>query len=281
MIRIITDSMSDLMQADAERLDITVLPLTVRFGDTEIHEGVDMSREEFYAKLRTVTELPKTSQIIPRTWQKAFDAVLKGTKDEVLCITGSSELSGGYQSALLARDACCDESRVVVLDSRTASIAQTMLVEHAVALRDAGAFLGEIAEKVTAMVQRQKMFGQADDLRFLVMGGRLSPVVGKVGNALSIKPMLKLENGGLDQAGLVRGAARARSWYVEQLKKYPPCMDAPLFVGGADCPAEVERTEASLQAAGVPLPPVRRMSVGPVIGTHVGPGMMIVCWMTA
>lgn len=281
MIRIITDSMSDLSQADADRLDITLLPLTVRFGDREIREGVDMTREAFFAELRTVTELPKTSQIIPRAWQKAFDAVLRDTQDEVLCLTGSSDLSGGYQSALLGRDACCDESRVAVIDSRTACVGHALLVDVAAKLRDDGLSLQEMVSRLQDCIRRQKTFGHADDLKYLVMGGRLSPVVGKVGNALSIKPMLKLENGVLDQAALVRGAAKARAWYVEQLKKYPPCLDTPIYVGGADCDADVEKAVATLEAAGIQLPEVRRMTVGPVIGTHVGPGMIIVSWLTA
>ena len=104
MIRILTDSMSDLTQEDASRLGITVLPMPVSFGEEERWEGVDLSREEFFARLRVAEELPHTSQIAPRAWQKAFDRELRDNEDELLCITGSSGLTGGYQSALLARE---------------------------------------------------------------------------------------------------------------------------------------------------------------------------------
>lgn len=94
MIRILTDSMSDLTQEDASRLGITVLPMPVSFGDEERWEGIDLSREEFFARLRVAEELPHTSQIAPRAWQKAFDRELRDNEDELLCITGSSGLTG-------------------------------------------------------------------------------------------------------------------------------------------------------------------------------------------
>ena len=116
-------------------------------------------------------------------------------------------------------------------------------------------------------------------MKYLVMGGRLSPVVGKVGNALNIKPMLKIEGGTIDQAGLVRGAAKARAWYAEQLKKYPPDMSIPLLVAGADCPEETQRVKAYLEQTGLPLPPIETMGVGAIIGTHVGPGLIVMSWI--
>ena len=279
MIRILTDSMSDLTQEDASRMGITVLPMPVRFGEEERWEGVDLSREEFFARLRVAEELPHTSQIAPRAWQKAFDRELRDNQDELLCITGSSGLTGGYQSALLARESCAAPERMAVVDSLNATVGQALLVEMAVRLRNAGATLQELVDYMEKLKTRQRVFGQADDLKYLVMGGRLSPVVGKVGNALNIKPMLKIEGGTIDQAGLVRGAAKARAWYVEQLKKYPPDTSIPLLVAGADCPAETLKVKEYLEQTGMPLPPIETMGVGAVIGTHVGPGLIVMSWI--
>ena len=279
MIRILTDSMSDLTQEDASRLGITVLPMPVSFGEEERWEGIDLSREEFFACLRVAEELPHTSQIAPRAWQKAFDRELRDNEDELLCITGSSGLTGGYQSALLARESCAAPERMAVVDSLNATVGQALLVEMAVRRRDAGATLQELVDLVEKLKARQRVFGQADDLKYLVMGGRLSPVVGKVGNALNIKPMLKIEGGTIDQAGLVRGAAKARAWYVEQLKKYPPDRSVPLLVAGADCPTETQKVKEYLEQTGLPLPPIETMGVGAVIGTHVGPGLIVMSWI--
>lgn len=279
MIRILTDSMSDLTQEDASRLGITVLPMPVSYGEEERWEGIDLSREEFFARLRVAEELPHTSQIAPRAWQKAFDRELRDNEDELLCITGSSGLTGGYQSALLARESCAAPERMAVVDSLNATVGQALLVEMAVRHRDAGATLQELVNLVEKLKARQRVFGQADDLKYLVMGGRLSPVVGKVGNALNIKPMLKIEGGTIDQAGLVRGAAKARAWYVEQLKKYPPDRSVPLLVAGADCPTETQKVKEYLEQSGLPLPPIETMGVGTVIGTHVGPGLIVMSWI--
>ena len=279
MIRILTDSMSDLTQEDASRMGITVLPMPVRFGEEERWEGVDLSRDEFFARLRVAEELPHTSQIAPRAWQKAFDRELRDNEDELLCITGSSGLTGGYQSALLARENCVAPERMAVVDSLNATVGQALLVKMAVRRRDAGTTLQDLVDYVEKLKTRQRVFGQADDLKYLVMGGRLSPVVGKVGNALNIKPMLKIEGGTIDQAGLVRGAAKARAWYAEQLKKYPPDAEIPLLVAGADCPAETQKVKEYLEQVGLPLPPVETMGVGAVIGTHVGPGLIVMSWI--
>lgn len=279
MIRILTDSMSDLTQEDASRLGITVLPMPVSYGEEERWEGIDLSREEFFARLRVAEELPHTSQIAPRAWQKAFDRELRDNEDELLCITGSSGLTGGYQSALLARESCAAPERMAVVDSLNATVGQALLVEMAVRHRDAGATLQELVNLVEKLKARQRVFGQADDLKYLVMGGRLSPVVGKVGNALNIKPMLKIEGGTIDQAGLVRGATKARAWYVEQLKKYPPDRSVPLLVAGADCPTETQKVKEYLEQSGLPLPPIETMGVGTVIGTHVGPGLIVMSWI--
>lgn len=279
MIRILTDSMSDLTQEDASRLGITVLPMPVSYGEEERWEGIDLSRKEFFARLRVAEELPHTSQIAPRAWQKAFDRELRDNEDELLCITGSSGLTGGYQSALLARESCAAPERMAVVDSLNATVGQALLVEMAVRHRDAGATLQELVNLVEKLKARQRVFGQADDLKYLVMGGRLSPVVGKVGNALNIKPMLKIEGGTIDQAGLVRGAAKARAWYVEQLKKYPPDRSVPLLVAGADCPTETQKVKEYLEQSGLPLPPIETMGVGAVIGTHVGPGLIVMSWI--
>ena len=279
MIRILTDSMSDLTQEDASRLGITVLPMPVSFGEEERWEGVDLSRDEFFARLRVAEELPHTSQIAPRAWQKAFDRELRDNEDELLCITGSSGLTGGYQSALLARESCVAPDRMAVVDSLNATVGQALLVRMAVRRRDAGTTLQDLVSYVEKLKTRQRVFGQADDLKYLVMGGRLSPVVGKVGNALNIKPMLKIEGGTIDQAGLVRGAAKARAWYAEQLKKYPPDAEIPLLVAGADCPAETQKVKEYLEQAGLSLPPIETMGVGAVIGTHVGPGLIVMSWI--
>ena len=141
MIRLIVDSISDITQKEAAALQIEVLPLTVRFGREEYLDGVEIMPEEFYTRLATVTDLPKTSQLSPDSFLNAFERNLLGG-DEVICITGSSKLSGTYQSAVMARKMTSAPERVHLVDSQNGSLGESQLVWQAIAMRNAGAGAG-------------------------------------------------------------------------------------------------------------------------------------------
>lgn len=276
---LMTDSMSDVSQEQARAFDIQVLPQPIRFGEEEFwDDGVSITQEEFYRRIRVATELPKTSQVPMGNYLDAFNRALQEPEAQVLCITGSSMLSGCYQSACLARESCSAPDRVTVIDSLNATCAETLLVEEAVRLRDAGKSVAEIAARMEDIKSRHKIVGMADDLKYLVMGGRLSPLVGKVGTALHIKPTLKIEGGVIDKAGVVRGWHKGLSWYVEQLRLFPPDKSIPLYIGGADCPDMIAAIRAQLDGAGLDLPEIREVSIGCLIGTHVGPGLTLISW---
>lgn len=117
MIRIVTESMSDFTQEEAKAADLIMMPLPIRFGMEEYwDDGVSLTQDDFYARLRVAKELPKTSQVPVEHYRKCFNCLLENPEDEVLVITGSSKLSGCYQSACIAREACHDPARVTVLD---------------------------------------------------------------------------------------------------------------------------------------------------------------------
>lgn len=280
MIHIVADSMSDVSQEKARAYGIDVQPQPIRFGEEEFwDDGVSITQAEFYRRVRAATELPKTSQVPMGNFMEAFNRALADPADEVICVTGSSILSGCYQSACVARENCVDPDRVTVIDSMTATCAETLMVEELVRMRDAGATMPEMVARMEDLKVRGKIVGMADDLKYLVMGGRLSPLVGKVGTALSIKPTLKIEDGVISKAGVVHGNAKGRAWYVEQLKTFPPDKDFPLYIGGADCPDMVALIRHQIEAAGLDLPEIREVSIGCLIGTHVGPGLTLLSWV--
>ena len=135
MIRIVTESMSDFTQEEAKAADLIVMPLPIRFGMEEYwDDGVSLTQDDFYARLRVAKELPKTSQVPVEHYRKCFNRLLENPEAEVLVITGSSKLSGCYQSACIAREACHDPARVTVLDSLNATCAEYMLVDQALRL---------------------------------------------------------------------------------------------------------------------------------------------------
>ncbi len=279
MITIVTDSMSDLTPEDAEELGVVLIPLTVRFGTHEYREGYDISRNEFFAKLRSCSELPKTSQIPPNVFLEKFEEILKDPEQEILYIAGSSKISGCCQSAMTARGMLANPERVEILDSLIAISGEALLVRMAAEKAKVYRSVHELAELIQSFRDRQRCFGQAEDLKYLVMGGRLSPLVAKMGTALSIKPMLKFEEGSILQAGLIRGRGKARAWYVEKLQQYPPRLDCPLIIAGCDCPEDAEKLKAFFESQRMELPKIITMGVGAVIGTHVGPGLLAVSWI--
>lgn len=213
MIRIVTESMSDFTQEEAKAADLIVMPLPIRFGMEEYwDDGVSLTQDDFYARLRVAKELPKTSQVPVEHYRKCFNRLLENPEDEVLVITGSSKLSGCYQSACIAREACHDPARVTVLDSLNATCAEYMLVDQALRYRREGVSdMPTMLAKLRDVMAHYKIIGMAADLKYLVMGGRLSPLVGKLGNRLSIKPTLKIEDGIVSKAGMVHGMAKGRA----------------------------------------------------------------------
>ena len=123
----------------------------------------------------------------------------------------------------------------------------------------------------------QLLFGLADDLKYLVMGGRLNPLVGKVGGALNIKPTLMIKDGVIEKEGVVRGTKKGHAWYIEQLKKNPPDPSVPLYIGGADCPETVALLKSMVEEAGIDCT-IRTMDIGCLVGPHVGPGLTLMSW---
>ena len=282
MIHLVIDSISDIGPAEAAALGVELLILPVRFGEEEFHEGVDLTREEFYQRLRACTDsLPKTSQITPDQYKKVFRRLTENEGDEVVCLVGSSKLSGCCQSARVAREMRSNPERVIVIDSKIAISGYALLARMAAAYRPLCTTAQELADYIVSLRDHQRTYGQADDLRYLVLGGRLNPAIAKAGTALHIKPMLVFEHGEVHQAGLVRGKDKALPWYADKLRQYPPRTDIPLVIAGADCPETVERTKAYLSSLDIDLPPIETMDVGPVVGTYVGPGLIAVSWIEA
>ena len=279
MIRILTDAMSDLTREDAIAQHITLVSQPLRFGTEEfLDSGVSQERAEFFARLRVANELPRTSMVPMAFWLDAFNSRLRNPEDEVLCITGSSKLSGGFHSAELAQNDSADPSRVTLVDSLSATCGEMLLVEEAVRLRDGGAAMAEIVARLEDIKARQVIFGLADDLKYLIMGGRLNPLVGKVGGALNIKPTLTFKDGLIEKEGVVRGVKKGYAWYIEQLKKFPPDPGIPLYIGGADCEDTVALLRAMVEEAGIQAS-IRTMGIGCLIGAHVGPGLTLMSWV--
>ncbi len=266
-IRIIVDSSADMEEDYAAEHGITIIPMTIIFGDEQYAEGVDISRQAFFERLVETDELPRTSQIPPMVFQDLFqEAVDAG--DTVVCITLSSHISGTYQSACIA--AAPFKESVFVVDSENATVGERILAERAWALRDEGLTAGDIAYCLDQEKKDIRLVASLDTLEYLRRGGRISGAAALVGGMLSIKPVVGVVDGdvvmlGIDEAG---GIDFTRPIWVA----YSGLSDATARKYIADSLSQAKAAEeAAADKATVPsdLPLTQ---VGAVIGTHVGPG---------
>ena len=271
MIRILTDSASDILPAEAQQLGVTVVPLNVTLEDgTVLRDGLDMAPTDYYAHLAGCRKLPTTSQPSPELFEQFYlDAAAAG--DEVLGIFLSHALSGTYQCAKLAAD-MANVDNVLFVDSENVCLGESLLVRLAVHLRDGGKTLVQIATDLEHAKQHLHLVAAIDDLKYLRKGGRLPAAVAVAGGMLGIKPLITIKEGKVAMAGKARGLPGA---YVALFKKVEELGGiSPDFAALAGYTANLREVQPiqnylrdNLQIAE---PLVRQ--IGCVIGTHTGPG---------
>ncbi len=270
-MRIITDSTSDLSPEYCARRNIEMLSLRVSFGAEEYLDKRTITNAEFYDRLAACRELPKTSMLSIGDFEEVFH---RFSDEEIVVILISSELSGTYQSAVMARE---DAKRgdIYIIDSRVAAVALGLLVETACRLRDAGRPAGEVAREVERLSGKVRLYGAVDTLHYLIKGGRLPKTVGMVAEALHFKPIMTLENGKLVKKETARGKKAAIDRLIriaQEESKIDPAL--PIGFAGFNNPAEL----GQLKAAFPGFQDSMVLEIGSVIGTHVGTGGLIIAF---
>lgn len=275
-IRIITDSASDLVAPVPE--GITVLPMTIRFGDTEYKDGVTISHYEFYEKLIESDELPVTSLISPGdfadAYQKAVDA-----GETVIAITISSKLSGTYQSAVLAAQDY--PAQVYVVDSLNAAIGEQILVKYALQLVQQGLGVQDILRALEENKQKLHIMALLDTLEYLKKGGRVSPTVAFVGGVLDIKPVVTVRDGQVVMLGKARGSRNSNNYLIKEIEKTegidfskPVCLG---YTGLSDHLLQKYIQDSKALWDGYE-DHLNICTIGATIGTHIGPNAVIVAF---
>ena len=268
-VRIITDSGFDVPDASDARL--TVLPLSITFGDTTYADGVDLTNDRFFELLIESDELPKTSQATPYAYTQIFEQV-RAAGDEAVVITLSSGLSGTYQSALTA---AADYPEVHVVDSKNVTIAQGILVQYALRLVDEGRTADEIASLVESARERLVLLALLDTLEYLRRGGRIPKSVGAIGELLSIKPVIGVRDGEVVMLGKARGSKNGRNLLHQEVEKNGIDFTMPVLIGYSGLSDKLLRKylednraiwEDKVAEEDLPI-----TSVGATVGTHVGP----------
>ena len=276
-IHIITDSASDINASEKENL--TVIPMTITFGETEYQDGVTLTHKQFYEMLIESDTLPVTSQIPPFCFEEAMKrAVAQG--DEVIAITLSAKLSGTWQSAVIAAENF--PGSVYVVDSENVTVGEHILVEYAFRLIDQGLSAAEIVEKLNLLKKRIRLVALLDTLEYLKKGGRISSAAALAGSILSIKPVIAIQNGEVVILGKARGSKQANNLIVEQIHAAGGIdFSMPYFLGytglSKDLIQKYIEDNAALWENETDCLPVD--SVGGTIGTHTGPGAIAVAFV--
>ena len=272
--RIIADSTADLLPEIREQ--VRVVPMTVRFGEEEFVDGVNLDHKTFYEKLVESDVLPTTSQATPDAFLQVFEQIPAG--EEAVVITLSSKFSGTFQSACIAAE---DFENVYVVDGGSAAMGGGILVELALRYAQEGCSAKEIAEKLKEEKKKVCIVALVDTLEYLKKGGRISKTVAFAGGLLNIKPVLSVEDGEIRVLGKARGSKMGNNLLVEQIEKAGGVdFSKPVLLGysGLSDALLLKYIEDSKSLWEAGLDRVRYTTIGSVIGTHVGPGAVAVAF---
>lgn len=274
-VRIITDSTADLIPSVKQRL--TVVPLTVHFGDEEYIDGVTITHKRFYEKLVESDVLPHTSQATPDAFCQVFDEV-KVAGESAVVLTLSSNLSGTYQSAMIA---AADYENIYVVDSGSAAIGSGILAELALRLVDIGMSARQIAETLEEEKKKLCVIAMVDTLEYLKRGGRISKTLAFAGGILNIKPVLSISDGEILMLGKARGSRQGNNLLVQEIEKSGGVdFSKPLLLGYTGLSdALLQKYIQDSEALWVhETRELHTTIIGSVIGTHAGPGAVAVAF---
>jgi DegV family protein with EDD domain len=274
-VKVVTDSIADLPPQIIAELGITVIPINLRFGEKVYRDGVDMTSEQFYRELARSKHLPVTSVPAPVTFATAYDRLAAET-DEILVVAVSAKLSGTYEVALQSIGLMKCKCRVEVLDSQRAVMAQGFLVMRAAQAAREGASMEEMIEIVKRNIPRVDMQAAFDTLDYLRRGGRIGAAQALLGSALRIHPIITMKNGLVEPVGRERSRARALDHLYKFAASYHRIEE--LAVEEAACPHDAELLIERLGTL-FPRERIYRTRTTPAIGTHTGPGLILVAVM--
>jgi len=269
-VKIITDSVSDLPGDLKSAYGIEVLPLMVNFGEVSYRDGIDLTPEAFFEKLKTAQTLPTTSQVNVGQFVECFERIAEAG-DEAVVITLSSKLSGTYSAAVTAAEEA-GAGHVTVLDSKFVSFGQGLIVLKAAEMAREGMSREDIVKACENLMGRLEMLIFVDTLTYLHKGGRLSAGQAVIGGLLSVKPILCVKDGALAPLDKVRGRKKTLKWFEQYLQDHLAEMSEE-SVGFFHAADPIFMEEMIDVASSVIRPSgIHRSTVGAVVGTHSGPG---------
>lgn len=268
MIKIITDSVADFSYEEVKALDITVIPLYVNFGDDAFQENIDITKDEFYKLLKFRTEFPKTSMPSIYDFSKYFKANMN--KSEItIAILMSSGMSGTFSSAKIAQSTL-GYSNCYIIDSKSCSCGEKILVEYAVKLRAENKSASEIVKAVTELSEKINVTACLDSLECLHRGGRVSGLASAVGAISNIKPIICITDGKVKICGKSFGIQRGMQFLANTLIKYNADRRFPIYILWSDDITNALRLKNILNEKGFIVKQNQLIRTGAVVGSHIG-----------
>jgi DegV family protein with EDD domain len=270
MIQIITDSAADLEPWEYERLNVTCIPLSVMFGESEYQENVNLNKDQFYELLLHSGRAPKTAQSSPKVLMDLFEEA-HAAGDGAIYICLSSALSGTYQNAVMTRN-LLDYDDCYVVDSLNATGGQRLIVQYAAKLRDEGKTAEEIIAGIEEIRSRITLFACIDTLEYLYKGGRISQTVYKLGTLANIKPIITVEqDGSVGIPAKTMGMRKGIDHQCKQVAAKPADPEHPFYVMYTNYPDVARDLAKKLETVGVSVDEDHIIQVGAAIGSHIGP----------
>jgi DegV family protein with EDD domain len=275
-VKVVADSTADIPEELAAELEITIVPCNVHFGLETYRDGLELSKEEFYAKLKTSFTLPTTSAPAVGLFEATYKELASET-DQILSIHLASALSAIYNSAHLGAEAVSGVE-IALIDSGQVSMGLGWLVISAARAAQEGQPLAQIVALVEDMRSRVRVFAALDTLEYLRKGGRVGKTVAALGTLLNIKPLVEVRDSAVLPLERVRTRQRSIQRLIELVAELGPLEE--LAVLHTNAPQEAQRLAEEISF----LHPLERILIaeaGVIIGTHAGPNGLGVACMVA
>ncbi len=279
VVRIVTDSTADLPTEVASELGITVVPLTVFFGEEAYLDGVELDNAGFYQKLAASKDLPRTSQPSPAAFQEAYQRLIDEGASAILSIHLSSKLSGTYQSACTARATLLEgmsNVSIEIIDSLSISVGMNYAIQQAARQARDGKSLAEVAAAVEDLLKRTQILAVLDTLEYVRRGGRIGGARAMLGNMLSFKPIVSLKEGEVVPVEQPRTRNKAYARIAQMLGEMGPVELVSIAESNEEVGQQLSAAIREVYSGDLPI-----YRLGAVLGTHTGPGTAAIALVKA
>lgn len=273
-VKVVTDSCSDIPQEEAKQLDITVVPVYLRFGDEVYRNGIDIDSHEFYRKLVTSSVHPSTAAPSPGDLASVYNEAAKKT-DEIVSIHVTSKHSATYDAAKVGKEIAKKGCHIEVIDSRGVTMWQGLVAIAAAKAAQAGYSLKEVVERVREAIGQMRALALLDTVIYLAKGGRLGKAVSAISaieSLLHVKLLITLRDGEIRPAGLVRTRRKGIDRLLGFVRSASHVED--LAIVYSTTPDDAQALAAYICQACPDIVP-RIVRLGPALGVHAGPGALV------